>query len=95
MAAYIIADVDVTDPVQYAQYRTLSSIAMQAYGAKPLVRGSAVEVLEGPWQPGRIVVLEFPDANTARRFYDSPEYGTARQARDGAALMRMILVQGA
>ena len=95
MAAYIIADVDVTDPTQYAQYRTLSSIAMQAYGAKPLVRGGAVEVLEGPWQPGRVVVLEFPDMDTARRFYDSPEYGAARQARESAALMRMILVQGA
>lgn len=95
MAAYIIADVDVTDSAQYAQYRALSSIAMQAYGAKPLVRGGAVEVLEGPWQPGRVVVLEFPDMDAAHRFYDSPEYAAARQAREGAALMRMILVQGA
>ncbi|TSE21420.1 hypothetical protein Talka_00088 [Tepidimonas alkaliphilus] len=95
MSAYIIADVDVTDPQQYEEYKRWSSAAMQAHGAEVLVRGGAVTVLEGSWQPSRIVVLRFPSVEAARAFYDSPEYRRAREARAGAAVMRMIAVEGA
>ncbi|OIQ77068.1 hypothetical protein GALL_412460 [mine drainage metagenome] len=94
MPAYIIAHVDVTDPRQYEQYKTLSSKAIAAHGAEIMVRGGEVQVLEGDWQPGRLVVLKFPDMAAARGFYDSAEYLLARQARAGAAVMRMISVQG-
>ena len=67
---------------------------MQAHGAEPLVRGGELEVLEGDWQPDRMVVLKFPSPEQARRFYDSPEYGRAREARAHAAVMRMVLVEG-
>ncbi len=92
--AYLIAQVEVTDPAQYAQYRTLSSLAIEAHGAEVLARGGAVDVLEGGVDPGRVVVLKFPSAEHARRFYESPEYTAARAARDGAAVMRMFVVQG-
>jgi uncharacterized protein (DUF1330 family) len=95
MSAYIIANITVTDPARYAEYRRLSSIAMQAHGAEVCVRGGAVTVLEGDWRPERVVVLEFDDVAHARRFYDSPEYHAARAAREGAAVMRMVLVEGA
>lgn len=95
MSAYIIAQVDVTDPEQYAQYKELSSQAIAAHGAEVCVRGGSVEVLEGDWVPTRVVVLRFPDMAAARAFYDSAEYRRARQARAGAATMRMIVVQGA
>ncbi len=95
MAAYIIASVTVTNPTQYDEYRKLSTAAMQAHGAKPLIRGGEVRVLEGDWNPGRTVVLEFPSMDAAQAFYDSPEYALARTAREGAAVMRMVLVQGA
>jgi uncharacterized protein (DUF1330 family) len=94
MSAYIIAQVDVTDPQQYEQYKVLSSQAIAAHGAEVCVRGGAVEVLEGDWAPTRVVVLKFPDMAAARAFYDSAEYRRARQARAGAATMRMIAVQG-
>ena len=94
MSAYIIAHVDVTDPQQYEQYKVLSSQAITAHGAEVCVRGGAVEVLEGDWSPARIVLLKFPDMAAARSFYDSAEYLLARQARAGAATMRMIAVQG-
>ena len=93
-SAYIIANVQVTDPVQYEQYRRLSTIAMQAHGAEVCVRGGAVEVLEGDWQPDRVVVLKFPSVEAARAFNQSPEYRQAQAARVGAALMRMVLVEG-
>lgn len=93
-SAYIIANVRVTDPVQYEEYKKFSTLAMQAHGAEPCVRGGAVQVLEGDWQPDRVVVLKFPSVEQARRFYDSPEYKRARDAREGAAVMRMVLVDG-
>ena len=94
-SAYIIANVRVTDPAQYEEYKKLSSLAMRAHGAEVCVRGGPVQVLEGDWQPDRLVVLKFPSVGQARTFYDSAEYSRARQAREGAAVMRMILVEGA
>jgi uncharacterized protein (DUF1330 family) len=94
MSAYVIANVHVTDPAQYESYKRLSSIAMQGHGAEVCVRGGTVEVLEGDWQPERMVVLKFKDVAAARAFYDSPEYRAAREARAGAADMRMIVVEG-
>jgi len=93
-SAYIIANVDVTDPTQYEQYKKLSTIAMQAQGAEVCVRGGAVQVLEGDWNPARLVVLKFPSVEQAKAFYASTEYEAAKAARAGAAVMRMILVEG-
>jgi uncharacterized protein (DUF1330 family) len=94
MSAYIIANVKVTNPVQYEQYKKFSSLAMQAHGVEVCVRGGAVEVLEGDWQPDRLVVLKFASVAKARAFYDSAEYALAREARAGAAVMRMLIVEG-
>jgi len=94
MAAYVLVDCEVTDPVRYENYKKLAPPAIAKYGGRYLARGGAVSVLEGDWQPNRIVVLEFPDADTARRFYDSPEYRVARAERSGAANMNMLLVEG-
>ena len=56
--------------------------------------GGAVEVLEGDWNPGRTVLLKFPSFEAARAFYDTPEYQKAKAAREGAAVMRMVCVEG-
>jgi uncharacterized protein (DUF1330 family) len=93
-SAYIIADVTVTNQEQYAEYRKLSSIAVQAYEAEFCVRGGAVEVLEGDWTPDRVVVLKFPSLVQAQAYYHSVEYTAAIQARQGAAVMRMVMVEG-
>jgi uncharacterized protein (DUF1330 family) len=92
--AYVIFSVSVFDPVQYEDYKKLSTLAMQAHGAEVCVRGGKIEVLEGDWQPERLVVLKFPSAAQARGFYDSAEYRRARDARAGAAVMRAVLVEG-
>ena len=93
-SAYLIANVDVTDPVQYEEYKKLSSIAMKAHGAEICIRGGKVEVLEGDWAPSRFVMLKFASMDKARAFYQSAEYEAARKARQGAAVMRMIIVEG-
>ncbi len=93
-SAYIIANVTVTNPQQYEEYKLWSSAAMQAHGAEACVRGGTVELLEGDWLPDRLVLLKFPTVEAARRFNASAEYGRARAARQGAAVMRMVLVEG-
>jgi uncharacterized protein (DUF1330 family) len=94
-AAYVIADVTVTDPEKMAAYREWSTKAMQEHGAEVLVRGGEFEVLEGPWTPSRLVVLRFPSRDKARAFYNSETYTHARTLREGAGVMRMIVVDGA
>lgn len=93
-AGYILAYVDVTDPVQYEQYKVLSTKAMQAHGAEVLVRGGKTEPLEGEWNPTRVIVLKFPSYDAAKAFYDSEEYRAARDSRAKAAKMNMIVVEG-
>ena len=93
-AAFVIADVTVTDAEQMAKYREWSSKAMQEHGAEILVRGGAIEVLEGDWQPSRLVLLRFPDHATARAFYDSQTYQHAKTLRQNAGVMRMLIVDG-
>ena len=93
-SGYIIASVTVTNPEQYEEYRKWSSAAMQAHNAEVCVRGGQVKVLEGDWNPGRTVILKFPSFEAAQAFYDSAEYRKVRAAREGAAIMRMVCVEG-
>jgi uncharacterized protein (DUF1330 family) len=93
--AYVICDIDVLDPDAYEGYKRLSGPAAAAHGGRFLVRGGAAEVLEGERTPNRVVILEFPDMETARAWYESPEYGEARAARAGAATASFVLVEGA
>ncbi|MEY5028570.1 MAG: hypothetical protein RLZ63_885 [Pseudomonadota bacterium] len=94
MTAYIIADVTVTDAEKMANYREWSTKAMQEHGAQVLVRGGAFEVLEGPWTPSRLVLLAFESMDKAKAFYNSQTYTHARTLREGAGVMRMVVVEG-
>jgi uncharacterized protein (DUF1330 family) len=95
MSAYIIADIQVTDPVAYDDYRPLAAASIARFGGRFIVRGSKVDLLEGEPQPERIVVIEFPDADTARRWYQSEEYQAALKIRQAASRGRVLLVEGA
>ena len=94
MPAYIVVDCEVTDAARYEQYKALAPAAIAKYGGRYLVRGGASTLLEGDWRPSRVVVLEFPDIETVKRFYASPEYRAAREKRAGAARMNMVGVEG-
>jgi uncharacterized protein (DUF1330 family) len=95
MPAYVIADVQVTDPAAYEPYRPLAAASIARFGGRFIVRGGAAELLEGETAPERIVVIEFPDADTARRWYRSAEYQSALKIRQAASRGRLILVEGA
>jgi uncharacterized protein (DUF1330 family) len=95
MPAYIIAQVNVTDPAKYQEYARLAGPANLKYGGKFIVRGGAKTTLEGDIPFQRIVINEFKDVETARAFYNSVEYQAARKHRLGAADFNMIIVEGA
>ncbi|HOB66579.1 DUF1330 domain-containing protein [Ottowia sp.] len=93
-SGYIIANVSVTDPVRYEEYKKWSTEALKAHNAEICVRGGNTQVMEGDWQPERMVIAKFPSFEAAKAFYDSAEYLKARQAREGAAIMRLVVVEG-
>jgi uncharacterized protein (DUF1330 family) len=95
MAAYVIADVNVTDPTLYDDYRKLVPATIAKYGGRFLARGGAFEVKEGDWNPARLVILEFPSLEQARKWYGSPEYAPALALRLKAAKAKLVLVEGA
>jgi len=94
MPTYVIAETEVTDPDRYEQYKAAVSAAIAAGGGRFLVRGGDLVVLEGDWQPSRLVVLEFADLAAAKRWYESHSYQETKKLREGAGHVRMVAVQG-
>ena len=94
MPAYVIVETNVSDPEQYERYKEAAPPAIAAYGGRYLARGGDKVVLEGDWDPVRVVILEFPDLETAKGWYASEEYGEARRLREGAAKLHMVAVDG-
>ncbi len=95
MPAYVILDIEVTDPDAYEAYRTRSGATVEQYGGRYLVRGGDPETVEGDWSPSRIVVLEFPSAEQARAWHDSVEYAEILPIRLANSDSKAVLVQGA
>ena len=94
MAAYLVVHVDVHDPVRYETYKAMAPASIRQYGGRYLTRGGAAEVLEGEWEPKRLVLLEFPSAEHARAFWHSPEYAEAKALRMATATSEMVLLEG-
>ena len=93
MTALVIVDVCVTDPARFEEYKKLVPATLTPYGGKFLARGGRVDVLEGDWDPKRIVVIEFPTAEDARAWWASEEYRAPKQIRTASADTRMIVVE--
>src|ERR1700704_635364 len=79
MSAYVIVDIEIHDAAGYDEYRKVVGATLSAYGGNFVVRGGRIDVLEGSWNPKRIVVLEFDSATRAREWYDSEEYRVPKQ----------------
>jgi uncharacterized protein (DUF1330 family) len=94
MPAYIIAEVEVTNPAGYEIYRPLAGASVAQYGGKFVVRGGKAELVEGTQEPARIIVIEFADTEAAKRWYNSPEYQEALKIRLDNSKGRMILAEG-
>ncbi|MFZ0971524.1 MAG: DUF1330 domain-containing protein [Solirubrobacteraceae bacterium] len=94
MPAYVVAEIDIHDPEQYELYKQATPAAVEAGGGRFIARGGELAILEGDWQPKRLVLLEFPDLEAAKRFYASPSYQEAKRLREGAAGFNMVAVEG-
>ena len=94
MAAYIFANVEITDPVGYEEYRKQVPATIAQYGGRYLTRAGATEVLEGNWTSKRVVILEFPDMAQLKAWYDSPEYRPLREIRDRTAKSIVLAIEG-
>ena len=95
MTAYVIVEMEVIDSNAADEYRKLAGASVQAHGGRFIVRGGKSEVLEGDWNPKRVVVLEFPDDERARSWWSSKQYAEAKVVRERAARnVKMLLVDG-
>ena len=94
MAAYILADVEVLDRERYEQYKKQVPATLAPYGGRFVVRGGAVETLEGTWAPRRLVILEFPTLGQAKEWWASPAYRPAKALRQATAHSELIVVEG-
>jgi uncharacterized protein (DUF1330 family) len=74
MSAYVLANVDISDPEAYKEYVQRNTPLVAQHGGRFVVRGGKVEMLEGQWETHRVVLIEFPDGDAARAWYHSPEY---------------------
>lgn len=94
MSGYLIANLKVHDAATYDEYRQKVGAVIAQYGGRFIVRGGAIEAVEGtvPWT--RVVVLEFPDYEAAQRFYHSKEYAPLVALRGAAAACDIVLVEG-
>jgi len=94
MAAYVLVDISQTDAERAARYRAMSGPSVERHGGRFLARGGAIRVLEGDWQPERLVVIEFTSTEAAQAWFDSEDYRQAREVRAGAGVWRMAVVDG-
>jgi uncharacterized protein (DUF1330 family) len=94
MAAYVIVEIETTEPGLMAEYRALAAPTVAAFGGRYLARGGRTDVLEGDRRPERVVVLEFESLERARAWWESEEYRGARELRQRAGRTTMIAVEG-
>ena len=94
MAAYVIANIQITDLDRYPEYASRVPQTIERHGGRYLARGGKVEVLEGDWEPQRLVILEFESMERFRQFYDSPDYASLKRLRHEAADTQVVVVEG-
>ena len=95
MAAYVFAQIEVTDPAPYEEYRKQVLAVVTQYGGRFIVRGGKVDTKEGDWKPERMIALEFPTMEQAQKWYHSAEYAPLIALRKKASKGKLIIVEGA
>ena len=95
MPAYVIAVVDVNDPERYRDYTARTPDSIARHGGRWVVRGGSTRVLEGDWDPGRIVVIEFPSVEAALAWFESDDYQELAAIRRDASTARILVAEGA
>jgi uncharacterized protein (DUF1330 family) len=94
VAAYVVVQVEIKDPVRYEAYKKLVPPSFEKYGGRFIVRGGKTQTLEGTWAPQRFVIVEFPSLEQANAWWGSPEYAEAKALRQATASTQMIVAEG-
>jgi uncharacterized protein (DUF1330 family) len=94
MSAYVLAEIEITNPEGYKEYTTTVPATIAKYGGRFLVRGGATEVLEGEWPQKRRVIIEFASMQAAKRWWDSPDYEKPKAMRRANSKGRLLLLDG-
>jgi uncharacterized protein (DUF1330 family) len=94
MSAYVVVQVDIKDPIRYADYRSMVPASLEKYGGRFIVRGGATHTMEGDWAPKRFVIVEFPSVEQAKAWWASPEYAAAKALRQATAESQLIIAEG-
>jgi uncharacterized protein (DUF1330 family) len=94
MPAYLVVEVTIEDDSRYDEYRRLVPGIIEKFGGRYLARGGATDVLEGDWNPERLVIVEFPNARQARAWWESAEYSAAKAIRQACSRARLVVVEG-
>jgi len=94
MTAYVISEIEDVDPALIEQYRALAQAAIAKHGGRYIVRGGAIETVEGGWAPKQIVIVEFPTMEQAHAWYRSADYAEALKLRRTALRRKLIFVEG-
>jgi uncharacterized protein (DUF1330 family) len=94
MPAYLVANIEITDPVGYEEYRKRVPATLAAHGGRFIARGGALDVLEGTWAPKRLVIIEFPSMAALQSWYDSPDYRPLIELRNRNARSSLVAVEG-
>jgi uncharacterized protein (DUF1330 family) len=95
MAAYLVVDTLLDNPELYEEYKRLARPLAERFGGEYLARGGEMTLKETDlWSPTRLVLVRFPDAQSANRFYDSPEYQDVLKISKQSARRTVVVLEG-
>ena len=94
MVAYVIADITVTDPERYKDYTSQTPATVEKFGGQFVVRGGDVTIMGGDWKPNRLVIIEFPNMATLKKWYKSKDYQKIAKIREEASEGSFVFVDG-
>ena len=94
MKGYVIVEIEILDHQKFQKYRQMAASSIEQYGGRYIVRGGKIQSMEGDWRPERLTIIEFDSIEKAKAWYDSPEYAPAKEIRQEALRVRLLIVEG-
>ena len=94
MAAYVIVDVEITDPGLYGQFMEQVTPTIESHGGRFVARGGKLEIVLGDWAPKRVAILQFDNLDQVHAWLQSPQYTALNDIRSRSSNINMVVVEG-
>lgn len=94
MSVYLIVNSNVRDKEAHKEYQANVPALVARHGGEYLARGGDFEVLEGDWQPTRLLLFRFPDRESVHALFNDPEYLPYKEKRHQIADTQIVMVDG-